>query len=585
MNNKIKKAITVFKQFWQLLSSKFRIQFCFMFLAILIGSLLETLGVSILLPLIQAILTPEKLMNNEIVSEILKILKIQTTQTFVFAVAMVVVFFYVVKNFYQILNNYWQNKFRTNLLAYITDTMMASYMHRPYSFFLDNNSSILMRNVLNDTGGVTTCVTSLFQIITTFFVICFMFIFLFITDSFLALGLCISAIFVLGFSVIILGKPLRSFGEELRITDGDCYKNCQQAFQGIKEVIVSKKENYFIQKYKESYDKKNKVDIKKCVLEYIPNRLIETVCLSVLVLLITYNVVSGRVLSEVMVANLGAFAVAAFKLLPAVSSMSSNFNIYIVQYTAVQAVLTNLEEAKQYIVKYGNEPITFEKSLQTKNLCFFYPKNPDKKILDNVDTEIKNGDVVGIKGSSGSGKTTYVDIILGLLEPVSGEILIDGKILTDANINSWREKISYVPQTAYLIDDTIRANIAFGVPEKEIDDERITIAMKEAMLYDYVSGLPQKEMTVVGERGVQMSGGQRQRLSIARALYNNPDIIIFDEATSALDEITEKEIMESIDNLIGQKTLIIIAHRLSTLKKCNKIFEVADGKINITENL
>ncbi|MCR5764766.1 MAG: ABC transporter ATP-binding protein/permease, partial [Treponema sp.] len=304
---------------------------------------------------------------------------------------------------------------------------------------------------------------------------------------------------------------------------------------------------------------------------------------TVLVMLIAYNIVSGRVLSEVMIANLGAFAVAAFKLLPSVSALSSNFNTYIVQYTAVQAVLTNLEEARHYIVKYGKEPVTFEKSLQTKNLCFSYPKNPDKKILDNVDTEIKNGDVVGIKGSSGSGKTTYVDIILGLLEPVSGEILIDGKKLTDANVNSWREKISYVPQTAYLIDDTIRANIAFGVPEKEIDDERIKIAMKEAMLYDYVSGLPEKEMTVVGERGVQMSGGQRQRLSIARALYNNPDIIIFDEATSALDDITEKEIMESIDNLIGQKTLIIIAHRLSTLKKCNKIFEVADGKINISE--
>lgn len=581
--NKIKKATSVFKQFWKLLSQKFRVQFCLMFFAILVGSLLETLGVSVLLPLIQAILTPEKLMANKYVVPLVKFFNIQSSSAFVLAVSVFVVIFYIIKNLYQILNNYWQNKFRTNLLAYITETMMSSYMHRPYSFFIDNNSSILMRNVINDTGGVTTCVTSLFQIITTFFVIIFMFAFLFVTDAFLATGLCVSAVLVLGCSVIILGKPLRNFGEKLRITDGACYKNCQQAFQGIKEIIVSKKEDYFANEYKKSYDEKNSADVKKCVLEYIPNRMIEAVCLSVLVLLISYNVVSGRVLSEVMIANLGAFAVAAFKLLPSVSALSSNFNTYIVQYTAVQAVLTNLEEARHYIVKYGREPVTFEKSLQTKNLCFSYPKNPDKKILDNVDTEIKNGDVVGIKGSSGSGKTTYVDIILGLLEPVSGEILIDGKKLTDANVNAWREKISYVPQTAYLIDDTIRANIAFGVPEKEIDDERITIAMKEAMLYDYVSGLPEKEKTVVGERGVQMSGGQRQRLSIARALYNNPDIIIFDEATSALDEITEKEIMESIDNLIGQKTLMIIAHRLSTLKKCNKIFEVADGKINISE--
>ena len=217
-------------------------------------------------------------------------------------------------------------------------------------------------------------------------------------------------------------------------------------------------------------------------------------------------------------------------------------------------------------------------------MTFAYPKNKDKLILDNANAQIKIGDAIGIKGSSGAGKTTCVDIILGLLEPQTGDVLIDGVKLSDANVNSWRDNISYVPQTAYLIDDTIRANIAFGVPEKEVDNERVKLAMKEAMLYDYVESLPDKENTIVGERGVQMSGGQRQRLSIARALYSNPSIIIFDEATSALDEITEKEIMESIDNLIGQKTLIIIAHRLSTLKKCNKIFEVGEGKITVTEN-
>ena len=285
-----------------------------------------------------------------------------------------------------------------------------------------------------------------------------------------------------------------------------------------------------------------------------------------------------------MIANLGAFAVAAFKLLPAVSSLSSNFNSFIVQYTALTSVYNNLSEAKMYFAKNGNEKVDFLNSIELNNISFAYDSNKNKRILDSTNAKICIGDVVGIKGSSGSGKTTCVDLILGLLEPDSGDILIDGTKLTDQNINSWREKISYVPQTAYLIDDTIRANIAFGIPENEIDDERVQMAMKEAMLFEYVSSLPDKERTIVGERGVQMSGGQRQRLSIARALYTNPNIIIFDEATSALDEITEKEIMESIDNLIGQKTLIIIAHRLSTLKKCNKIFEVGEGKITVTEN-
>ena len=189
---------------------------------------------------------------------------------------------------------------------------------------------------------------------------------------------------------------------------------------------------------------------------------------------------------------------------------------------------------------------------------------------------------MGIKGPSGSGKTTFVDLLLGLLNPTEGNITIDNNELNHENILSWRRNISYVPQSAYLTDDSIRANIAFGIPESEIDNVKIQKAIKESMLDEYVNSLPNKEYTIVGERGVQMSGGQRQRLSIARALYTNPSIIIFDEATSALDETTEKEIMESIDNLIGQKTLIIIAHRLSTLKKCNIILEVKDGDVIVS---
>ena len=583
--NKINKAFTVFRQFWGILSKKFKIQFVLIFFVILIGSLLETLGVSVLLPFINAILQPEKLMNHEYVKPILQFLNISDSKRFVIAVSLMVAVFYIIKNLYQILSQYWQSKFRANLQAYISETILTAYLYRPYSFFLDTNSSILLRNVINDADGIMTCVTSMFQIITTTFVILFMFIFLFLTDAMLAGGLCISAIVVLTGSIFTLGRPLRNSGESLRQTGAICYKTCTQAFQGIKEIIVGHKENFFSNEYKKAYDKKNSFDVKKCVLEYIPARLIEAVCLSVLVMLVAFIVVTERVVSDVMIANLGAFAVAAFKLLPAVSALSSNFNTFIVQYTALTSVYTNLEEAKHYFSKNGNEEISFNDNILIKDITFAYEKNPDKLILNKSNAEINKGDVIGIKGSSGSGKTTCVDILLGLLEPKNGQILIDNKKLSDANINSWRNKISYVPQTAYLIDDTIRANIAFGIPEKDIDDERVKNAIKEAMLDDYLNTLPEKEMTVVGERGVQMSGGQRQRLSIARALYTNPSIIIFDEATSALDEITEKEIMKSIDNLIGQKTLIIIAHRLSTLKKCNKIFEVKDGQINVSENI
>ena len=407
-------------------------------------------------------------------------------------------------------------------------------------------------------------------------------VFLFITDPILASGLCLSAIVVLIGPVLLLGKKLRNEGADIRTADAECYKYSMQGFNGIKEIIVSHKEDYFSDAYHKAFKNKARHDLKKCVIEIIPSRLIEVVCLSALIIIVTVNVITGRVVSEVMVAKLGAFAIAAFKLLPSVSSLSTDLNQFIVQAAALNSVYEILNDNDKYINNDGNKEIKLKKNIKFNNLSFFYEGNKDKLILNKVSTEIIKGDVVGIKGPSGSGKTTFVDLLLGLLNPTEGNITIDNNELNHENILSWRRNISYVPQSAYLTDDSIRANIAFGIPESEIDNVKIQKAIKESMLDEYVNSLPNKEYTIVGERGVQMSGGQRQRLSIARALYTNPSIIIFDEATSALDETTEKEIMESIDNLIGQKTLIIIAHRLSTLKKCNIILEVKDGDVIVS---
>ncbi len=582
--NKITKAFSIIKEFLGILSGKFKVRFVLNFIAILGASLLETLSVSLLLPFVQAILSPEKLMQNKYVKILVDLFNIQSTNSFIFAISLFVIAFFILKNIYQVLCRYWQNKFRADLQVNISERILTSYMNRPYSFFVDHNSSELLRNVISDAGSLTYSVESLFTIFTTLFIITFMSIFLVITDATIAIGLCGSAVIVLIGPVFFIGKPLRKMGEKYRLTDAECYKWCNQAFQGIKEIIVTKKESYFTNQYTNTYKKKNKIDVKRTVIEYIPSRLIEGVCISALILIVCMSIINGNAVSDVMISKLAVFAMAAFRLMPTVSSLSNNINSLIHQSVALEAVYHNIEDSKVYINRKGNETIDFKNEIVLDDLSFAYPQNKSKMILNNANATIKIGDAIGIKGSSGAGKTTCVDLILGLLEPDSGAIKIDNVNLSYNNIASWLDKISYVPQTAYLIDDTIRANIAFGIPEKEIDDERVKAAMKEAMLLDYVSTLPDKENTIVGERGVQMSGGQRQRLSIARALYTNPSIIIFDEATSALDEITEREIMESIDNLIGQKTLIIIAHRLSTLKKCNKIFEVGEGKITVTEN-
>lgn len=582
--HKIKSAVSVFRQFWGILSGKFRLQFILISLAIVAGAMFETLGVSALLPFIQALLNPDELMQNRYVQPFVSFFNIRNTGAFVMLVSLGVVFLYFFKNLYQVLSNYWQGKFRTNLQGYVSSTLLKSYLHRPYSFFISNNSSALLRNVMGDANGIMTCVISMFSVITSGFIISFMFIFLFITNFTLALGLLLSALLVLIIPVFVLGPPLRDAGDNLRAMDGVCYKYCSQAFQGIKEIIVSHKESYFADEYRKAYKKKNVYDVKVCVLGRLSANLIETVCITALILIVAVSVVSGRTVSDAMVAELGAFAMAAFKLLIAFSGLSTSFNDFIVQYAALSSAYENLSGVSQLPAEHAAEAVSFDSSVEFRGISFAYETNSAHEILHNVNACIKKGDVIGIKGASGAGKTTFVDILLGLLQPSGGAILLDGTALTEDNMQSWLKKLSYVPQTAYLLDDSIRANVAFGVPEPEIDDAQVQAVLKEAMLSDYVDALPDKERTVVGERGIQMSGGQRQRLSIARALYTNPEVIIFDEATSALDEETEKEIMESIDRLIGQKTLIIIAHRLSTLRKCNKIFEVKDGTVQVSEN-
>ena len=583
MLQKIKKGLQIFSLTWEIFNKRQKVLFVFIFLSILFGALLETIGVSALIPFVQAILSPEKLMQNKYIAKLSVFFKIKSPISLVIFISSAVVIFFILKNIYAIVANYWQNKYRTSVQKYVSVSILKKYMNKSYSFFVKNNSSVLLRDIIDDANGMMTILCNIFIIMTDSFVALLITIFLFITDPFIAIWLSIAVIIVLSVPTLLLGSSIRKAGNKLREDDVICRKNAFQAVNGIKEIIVSNKQKFFSDIYEDSYSKKTKSDIRSATLSNIPARMIEAVCISALVITVTAKVVLGNV-SDILVANLSAFAIAAFKLLPSISRISSSFNTLIASYPIITSVNSNINKKEISFEKIEKKDIAFNKIIEFKNVSFHYDES-EKNIFENVNISINKGDVIGIVGPSGAGKTTFVDVLLGLLPQTSGEIFIDNQILDKTTIESWRSKISYVPQTAYLLDDSIENNVAFGVNPNIINKEAVNLAIKDSMLDIYVSSLDQKENTVVGERGIAMSGGQRQRLSIARALYTNPELIVFDEATSALDEITEKEIMESIDNLIGSKTLIIIAHRLSTLKKCNKIFEVKDGKITQKESL
>lgn len=582
MWNKIKKGFQIFGLTWKILKPKQRVLFVLLFFALLILSVMETAAVSVLIPFIQAILTPESLLENKYLIWVFKCFHVETGTAVVIFVSTFIVFFYVLKNVYSLLCTFFQQKYRCYVQQDISVSLLQEYLKRPYSFFTSTNSSVLIRNIINDADGMMTCINSMFGFFSSFFMVVLFTAFLFITDPFIASGLFSAIIVALLIPTFILGSPIRKTGALLRDFAALVYKDAFQSVNGIKEIIVSNKQDFFSETYKKSYSRKSRNDVKSCVLNSIPARLIEVVCISALIIIVAKKALSGNA-SEEMVAQMGAFAVAAFKLLPSVSSISGSFNSLIQSYSVLTNVYANLNENYEHMLLIDSkEKLSFENQIHFNNVAFKYDTG-NKFIFENVNLSINKGDVVGIVGPSGAGKTTFVDVLLGLLSANEGNITVDNVLLTNDNMSSWRALISYVPQTAYLLDDTIEANVAFGMKKDNVDVGKLNKALDDAMLSDYISSLPEKLETRVGERGVQMSGGQRQRLSIARALYSDPQIIIFDEATSALDEVTEREIMESIDNLIGSKTLIIIAHRLSTLKKCNKIIEVKDGKVFVQE--
>ena len=555
---------------------------------ILIGGLLETASASLILPLVSAILDEEKFAKNRYVMQIRELLGIESIRTFTLCMLGFIIAIYIFKAVFLILQTYLLARFANKNRARCTTNLLWQFLHRPYEYYLYAETSDIIRTIYGDMDNIFNLLLQCMNFASELVVSLCLGVFLLITDW----KMCLLMVLLLGvltlINVKVIKKHLNIAGEGSRITQAGMYKWILQGASGIKDVKVLRKEYYFTDRYSDSAEGYADNQIKYNVLTNLPRLLIEAVAILGILIYVMISMLMGVNIASLMT-TIAAFAVAAMRLLPSVNRL----NTYIANIAYFEPALDfiyenvntkGLSEENVLITHNPTEEyvpaLSFKDKIELNDITFAYP-NTDKNIFTHADMTVPIGASVGVVGASGAGKSTIVDIMLGLLEVKSGEIMCDG-IDAMEHYPEWLSHIGYIPQTIYMLDDSIRRNIAFGVDDSDIDDDRVWAVLKEAQMMDFVKDLPDGLDAQIGERGVRISGGQRQRLGIARALYHNPQILIFDEATSALDNDTETAIMDAIDSLHGQKTMVIIAHRLRTIENCDIIYEVKDEKINRT---
>lgn len=582
----INNFIKIMQKLIYILNSKQRAKAIYVCIIIIIGSIFELLGVAIILPFIQIILNPEDLMSKVYTKSIIKLLHIHNSQELIILLSIGIVIVYLIKNVFLTYSSFLQIKFRDEFRKDFSTSMLRRYMQRPYTFFVNTNSSIIIRGVSFDVQGVYTILEGVMNLMKELLATILIGIFVIYTDAIMAVGVLTLAGVTLLSLVLGFKKILNEAGIEQQKANSDNGKILYQTINGIKEIKVMRKQGFFLEEYEKAAERLKATSDKYGFVSCLPERIIETVCVAALIITVCTRVVIGGDGAS-LVPQLGTFAMAAFRILPSISRMTGQVNTIIYFRPSLEAVFNNVLDAEKieknythYIQKHSlemtgkNITIKFNKALKINNITWYYDDSSEP-VLEHLCMTISKGDSVALIGKSGAGKTTLSDIILGLLHPQVGSITVDGIDIYTIQ-ESWAKTVGYVPQNIFLLDDTIRENIGFG--QRIIDDDLVWKALKWAQLDKFVDSLPEKLNTVVGERGIKFSGGQRQRIAIARALYNNPEILVLDEATAALDNETENAVMEAIDILKGQKTLIIVAHRLTTIRNCDYIYEIKNGQ-------
>ncbi len=578
----------IFKKLMVLLDKKQKQKMVVLIFLMLIGAVLETLGVSMILPVMNVVLEENAVEAHTYLQVICDIFRIayDDTKTLMIVVMCGLVVIFTLKNIFLFIQQKVQLRFvYTNQFA-TSRRMMINFMERPYEYYLNADTAVIQRSITSDVNNMYGLILALLQLVSEAIVfVCLIGVSL-VADVWMSITVALLLIVVLLIIKCVLKPIMKKAGEENQDFYSGLFKWINQAVTGIKEIKIANKESYFINEYA------------KCGAGYVsavqrynlynatPRLLIETVAIAGMILYMMVRLLNGAEVIDIM-PQLTLLAMVAMRLIPCANRINNHLTSISYFEPFFMGVSDNLQEEirdesinydeKVYQQKVLVEKLEIKDNILLKDITYKYP-NTDVLIFDKADMEIPIGKSVGIVGTSGSGKTTVVDIMLGLLQLQSGEILADGVEIRE-HYESWLKNIGYIPQTIFMIDASIRRNVAFGCADEDIDDEKVWRALKEAQLDEFVKGLPEGLDTGIGERGIRISGGQRQRIGIARALYEDPEVLVLDEATSALDNETEAAIMDSINRLHGRKTLVIIAHRLQTIEKCDMVYRVEGGKV------
>ena len=569
---------TIYSKIYHLLTLSERKGVLVLLILMMVGMLLETLGIGLIIPVVTLMMQADLASSYPVIIPILDYFERPSQTMLITAVMLGLVGVYFIKNLFLAFLIWKQTHFVYGVRVSLSHRLFAIYLRQPYTFHLQRNSAELVRNVNGEVGAFTVAISNAQLLIAELMVLFGITILLLLVEP---MGALIVAI-VIGGAAWSFHRVTRAriskWGEERQFHDGLRIQHLQQGLGGAKDVKLLGRESDFLAQYHTHNMKSARVSKLHTVLQNYPRLMFELLAVTGLAILVISMLSQGRDMASI-IPTLGLFAAAAFRLMPSVNRVLSSaqalrYNLPVVNMLYEEVNLTSPEPVSQ---QAAGSPEVFRYELMLTNLKYQYI-GAALPALDGISINIKKGETVGLIGASGSGKSTFIDVILGLLTPGAGLVEVDGQDI-QISLRQWQDQIGYVPQSIYLTDDTMRRNIAFGLPKEQINDAAVHRAIKAAQLEDFVNSLPDGMETIVGERGVRLSGGQRQRIGMARALYHDPDVLVLDEATSALDTATEMGVMQAVMALHGEKTIIIVAHRLSTVKHCDRLYRLDKGKV------